>query len=83
MTLNNKWEKFFKTWTLINTINIQQIFLEKILKYTNENNILMELGAGSGYTSLALSLSNRNIIASDINKVLLDNIPENKNLKKR
>ena len=83
MQKNKQWDSFFETWTLIRTIKIQEFFLEKILEYTDENSILLELGTGSGHTSIALSFSNRKVISSDINEILLNKIPINKNLCKK
>jgi len=83
MQINKQWNDFFDSWLLIRTIKIQELFLEKILKYTEKDDLLLELGTGSGHTSIALSFSNRNVISSDINEVLLSNIPDNKRLCKK
>lgn len=83
MSINNTWDDFFTQWSLIKTIKLQEIFLEKILKYTTSKDVLLELGTGSGHSSIALSFSNRKIIASDINDELLRKIQENNNLRKK
>lgn len=77
------WNDFFNSWSLIKTIKIQEFFLEKILKNTKKDSLILELGTGSGHTSIALSFSHRKVIASDINDFLLTNIPANKNLCKK
>lgn len=83
MENDKSWNDFFESWSLIKTIKIQEIFLEKILKHTKKDNIVLELGTGSGHTSIALSFSHRNVISTDVNNVLLRKIPVNKNLCKK
>lgn len=78
-------EKFFDGWTAFNTAKVQKILIETILKYTSSNDKILEIGAGSGLTSLLLYYSNRNITISDFdNKVLnkIQNFPLNISIQK-
>lgn len=68
------WETFFDDFTLAKTVIIQRHFLNEILANTHEVSYLLEIGAGSGFTSLALHHSGRRVTASDTNPRVLDNI---------
>ena len=70
-----KWVSFFKDWALIKTVTLQQQYLNEILNNTTKNDQLLELGAGSGFSSLALLFSGReNIVVSDFDPQVLENI---------
>ena len=66
------WEAFFYGWTVIKTVMIQQRFLNEILRHTTANDMLLEIGSGSGLTSLALYFSGRpNLAVTDHRSVAL------------
>jgi len=75
--IKKEWKSFFKNWSAINTVRIQYWFLKEIIKATNEDSSLLELGAGSGYTSLVVRFSNRpNVVASDIDSEVLKGVSD-------
>jgi ubiquinone/menaquinone biosynthesis C-methylase UbiE len=70
-----QWVSFFKDWSLTKTVVLQQHYLNEILANTSQNDKLLEIGAGSGFSSLALSFSDRkNIVVSDFDPQILENI---------
>jgi len=71
----NDWSSFFNGWSIIKTIKIQYDFLNEIINFTNKDSFLLELGSGSGLSSLSLFFSDRkNILVSDIDEKVLINI---------
>lgn len=73
--IKKEWKDFFKGWSVTNTVKIQYWFIKEILKVTDENSRLLELGAGSGYTSVAVRFSNRRgVITSDLDSDVLQGI---------
>ena len=71
----DNWHKFFDGWTVVKTVKIQERFIKMILKYTDKDSKMLELAAGSGFTSLILYHSNReNLLVTDINEELLKSI---------
>ena len=78
----DNWHKFFDGWNIKNTTKIQDRFIDGVLKYTNKNSKLLEIGAGSGFTSLILYHSNRkDLLVSDIDEKLLETISNEFKLK--
>jgi len=72
-----KWKGFFEKFSAKNTVLIQRYYIEAILKHTKKDDVLMEIAAGSGYTSIVLIHSGRkNVICSDIEDELLEDISE-------
>lgn len=72
-----KWKGFFDKFSAKNTVLIQRYYIEAILKHTGKDDILLEIAAGSGYTSIVLFHSGRQkVICSDIEDELLDDMKE-------
>lgn len=72
-----KWKGFFDKFSVKNTVLIQRYYIEAILRHTKKEDILMEIAAGSGYTSIVLFHSGRpNIMCTDIEDKILDDIME-------
>jgi len=71
--IDKDWEPFFKGWTLTKTVEIQRHYLNEILNHTSPDDQLLEIGAGSGFSSLALFYSGRkNVVVSDNNPIRLE-----------
>jgi len=72
-----EWVSFFQGWTLTKTVMIQHSYLNEILANTSQNDCLLEIGAGSGFSSLALMFSGRKyVVVSDFNTQVLESIRE-------
>lgn len=70
-----KWKGFFDKFSAKNTVLIQRYYIEAILKHTKKDDVLLEIAAGSGYTSIVLFHSGRkNVICTDIEDELLEDI---------
>ena len=70
-----KWKGFFDKFSVKNTVLIQRYYIEMVLKHTGKNDMILEIAAGSGYTSIVLFHSGRkNVICSDIEDELLEDI---------
>lgn len=75
--IKKEWRNFFRGWSVTNTVKLQYWFIKEILKVTNEQSWLLELGAGSGYTAIAVRFSNRKrVIASDIDPDVIQGIKD-------
>jgi ubiquinone/menaquinone biosynthesis C-methylase UbiE len=70
-----RWKGFFDKFSVKNTVLIQKYYIEEILNNTKKDDIIMEIAAGSGYTSIVLLHSGRkNVICSDIEDELLEDM---------
>ena len=70
-----RWKGFFDKFSVKNTVLIQKYYIEEILNNTKKDDLLMEIAAGSGYTSIVLLHSGRkNIMCSDIEDELLEDM---------
>lgn len=72
-----KWKGFFSKFSVKNTVLNQRYYIEAILKHTKKDDVLMEIAAGSGYTSIVLFQSGRKkVVCSEIEDELLEDIRE-------
>jgi hypothetical protein len=72
-----KWKGFFDKFSVKNTVLIQRYYIDMILKHTKKDGMLMEIAAGSGYTSVVLFHSGRkNVMCTDVEDELLEDIRE-------
>lgn len=68
----NNWIDYFeKTTVLSNYFNYRRTLLNKLMRYSNEGDIILELGTGTGWSSISLSLANRYVVALDISEKIL------------
>jgi len=74
---NNKknWIDYFESTTILsNYFSYRKILLKKVLRYTNEGDLVLEIGTGTGWSSISLKMEKRQIVALDINLEILNRI---------
>jgi len=69
---SEQWIKYFeKTTYLPEYFFYRRTLLRKVKRYSNEGDLILEVGAGSGWSSIALAQAKRKIVALDIGLPIL------------